>query len=539
MSAARIEKEKWILYKHTNSYEMIQAVALDVKNQCGTNINDTERHRMQERLAALDLYHTRNPEEKPLDSMNHRINTLEFFMFGYESKVHEQKRFIFSPLGNLFLSNINDADKLRKIFATMLFGIQFQHYANGTPASIQLYPFRLIFQLLTDSRLGGRLFFAEYAYCIAGLHSVDPILYNKLVSDILDFRSNDRETIVDLMKEDEHYYVNCVYEWQYYITSLLEQAGIFNRVEGNEITRLYHPTKANSHSKPTGRKLNDGFVSIQPEVEQFIRKMLLSYSPFEKPIRLDEANVMQVDLVKEIYSFYPQILLDEIGEKDDLQRKLLELPKLINAYANNPEGETAYLFEDVLEEGFNMFYDVTAEKKGGAGHTDIECLYLTRKKKFAVEAKSTQNKLGLINSGRLRLHRDEIGAEYTIVITPRYVPAVKSDIRGERIVLLLANTFSEYLYNHIYHDMREIMYSDFDDIITTHYGEDISRLISDKTIEKFSAMSHIALPDTRYEELSAPKPEANHSSITVINQIHIDTFNNYQDDHSQHINVEK
>ena len=88
MSAVRVEKEKWMLYKHTNSYEMIQAVALDVKNHCGTNINDTERHRMQERLAALDMYHTRNPEEKPLDSMNHRINTLEFFMFGYESKVH-------------------------------------------------------------------------------------------------------------------------------------------------------------------------------------------------------------------------------------------------------------------------------------------------------------------------------------------------------------------------------------------------------------------------------------------------------------------
>jgi type II restriction enzyme len=89
----------------------------------------------------------------------------------------------------------------------------------------------------------------------------------------------------------------------------------------------------------------------------------------------------------------------------------------------------------------------------------------------------------------LRTHREEIGAEYTIVITPRYVPAVKSDIRGQRVVLLLANTFSEYLYNHIYHDVREIMYSDFDDIIVNHCGEDISKLISNKTIEKFAAHS--------------------------------------------------
>lgn len=37
----------------------------------------------------------------------------------------------------------------------------------------------------------------------------------------------------------------------------------------------------------------------------------------------------------------------------------------------------------------------------------------------------------------------------------------------------------------------------------------------------------------------APKPKAKPSSVTVINQIHIDTFNNYQDDHSQHLNIEK
>ncbi|OQA46623.1 MAG: hypothetical protein BWY47_01585 [Bacteroidetes bacterium ADurb.Bin302] len=39
-----VEREKWILYKHTNSYELIQAVALDVKNSCGTNISDKERY---------------------------------------------------------------------------------------------------------------------------------------------------------------------------------------------------------------------------------------------------------------------------------------------------------------------------------------------------------------------------------------------------------------------------------------------------------------------------------------------------------------
>lgn len=106
-----VERNKWILYKHTSNYELIKAVALDVKNSCKTNISNTERERMQERLAALNMYKTRNPKEKPLDSINHRINTLEYFMFGYEDD-SDGKRFIFSPLGNLFLKHINDEEKL-------------------------------------------------------------------------------------------------------------------------------------------------------------------------------------------------------------------------------------------------------------------------------------------------------------------------------------------------------------------------------------------------------------------------------------------
>ena len=98
-----VERDKWILYKHTSSYDLIKAVALDVKNSCASDVGELEKHRMQERLAALSLYRTRNPKSKPLDSINHRINTLEFFMFGYE----DNHRFIFSPLGNLFLKTFN------------------------------------------------------------------------------------------------------------------------------------------------------------------------------------------------------------------------------------------------------------------------------------------------------------------------------------------------------------------------------------------------------------------------------------------------
>ena len=483
-----VEREKWILYKHTSDYELMKAVALDVKNSCAADISDTERYRMQERLAALDLYKTRNPEAKPLDAINHRINTLEFYMFGYEDNDNARRRFIFSPLGNLFLNNINDSEKLKKIFSAMLFGIQFEHWASGTPSSFQLYPFRLLLKLMSDERLNCRLYSTEYAYIVAFIKTISESSYEELINKILDFRKNDKESICNMLKTDEHTYVNCIYEWQYYTQKLLKTIGIITVHEGEKICKLFHPQKKNSHSEPTGRWVKDGYAEISSDMLPFINRMLIAYPYYEEPLHLDDEERMQMDVVKEIYSFYPRILLEEIGEdEDDIQVKLLELPSLIEKYSNNPDNETAYLFEDVLAEGFNMFVNVEARKIGGAGHTDIECLYLTKKKKFAVEAKSTANKLLGINAGRLREHRNQIGGEYSIVITPRYVPAAKRDIQHEPIVVILASTFSEYLYNHMYHDVREIDYKDFDDIILSNLGTDVSNLISNMTMEKFAS----------------------------------------------------
>lgn len=115
-------------------------------------------------------------------------------------------------------------------------------------------------------------------------------------------------------------------------------------------------------------------------------------------------------------------------------------------------------------------------------------MYITplKRKKFAVDAKSTATKLTGINAGRLLEHRRKIGGEYTIVITPRYMPATKNDIRGTANVILLANTFAEYLYNCIEYDEREIDYTDFDEIILNNLGKDVSEQISNLTISKFA-----------------------------------------------------
>ena len=293
----------------------------------------------------------------------------------------------------------------------------------------------------------------------------------------------DESDILALLKKDEHTYVNSIYEWDYYVSELLSLAGIFDKKKGEVFGKLLH-------GKSTYRKVTKNTVKISSNVINLSRKLLIEFPAEQIPLLLNDPELMRIDVVKQIYNFYPQSLLEEIGESsNDIKYQLLGLAKMIDQYSNNNEGAEAYLFEDVLTEGFNMFINIEARKIGGAGNADLECLYLTRKIKFSVDAKSTKNKLSGINAGRLAEHRNKIGGEYTIVVTPRYVPAVLNDIKTTPIVIIRASTFSEYLYNHIDNDIREIDYADIDNIVINNLGKDVSKHISDLTFERFS-VSH-------------------------------------------------
>lgn len=474
----RVERNKWILYRHTSDFNLLCEVAQILKSYSKTNITKTEKERLNLHLRELGIYNERNPE-LPLDAINHKINQLSYYMFGYQAKIDGDDRFMFSPLGNLLLKNLDDKEKVAKIFLTMLWGVQYQHPHGGTDKEFQLYPFRLIYKLLSDKKLDCKLYAFEVAYAVVFTKEITTEVYDSLVNEILSLRKLSNEELSKLFQSDRHAYVNSAYEWDYYVSTLFQSAGVLDKTDGELICKLQH---GNTN---TFRKVTRNCVSIPDNLKDIATQLLSKYSFLEKPLLLNDKERLRIDVVKEIYSFYPEILLRAIGEVSEVGQ-LLELPKLIEQYSNNPENETAYLFENVLIDGFNMFYNVDAKGIGGAGHTDIECLYLTKRKKFAVESKSTANKLSGINVGRLREHREEIGGEYTIVVTPRYVPAAKRDILGTPNVIILASTFAEYLYNCIDRNVREIDYEDFDNIIIDNLGKDISRNISDMTLSKFA-----------------------------------------------------
>lgn len=476
----RIDSKKWILYRHTTDFDKLVVLAEILKSFTKTGISKEDKTNLNLKLKELGLYNERNPE-LPLDAINHKINQLSYYMFGYQAKVEGQDRFLFSPLGNLFLKNVDDKEKTAKIFLTMLWAVQYQHPHSGTDNEFQLYPFRLVYKLLTEPKLSNKLYAFEVAYSVVFVKEITPKSYDELVNELLELRKHSDEELAQKFQEDRHAFVNSAYEWDYYVSTLFGSAGVLNKSAGVVICKLQHGITN------TFRKITRNEVSIPKNLKGLVQQLENEYSYLEKPLLLNDTERLKIDVIKEIYSFYPKSLLIEIGElADDIKYELLNLPKLIEQYANNNDGAEAYLFEDALTDGFNMFYNVEAEKVGGAGNTDLECLYLTKKKKFAVDAKSTKNKLSGINAGRLEGHREKIGGAYTIVVTPRFVPAVLQDIRTSPIVIIRATTFSEYLYNCIDNDIREIDYEDFDNIIVNNLGKDISKNISDLTISRFA-----------------------------------------------------
>lgn len=445
------------------------------------------------KLRQLGSYRGRNTNsqinEIPLDAMNHRINTLEYYMFGYKEKVDGVNRFLFSPLGNLLLKHLDDPKKVKKIFLTMLWAIQFPHPYGGTDRSFEVYPYRLIFKLLRDNRLENYLQAFEVEYVLFFIKKVDKLVYEDIINSILKLRKLNNEEITKLFKRNnelQHAYVNAAHEWDYYASQLISDIGILNFTNGEVITKLQHGKST------TFRKITKNNVSINSDVIKFVDILETNYSVFDDIVYLNDSNRMIKDIKKEIFNFFPKELLDEINDKDtdsissQAILSLASLPKKIDYYSQNSNKGDAYLFEKALTEGFNMFYDVDAELIGGAGNTDIECMYITKNIKFAVDAKSTKNKLTNLNAGRLRSHRMKIGAQYTVIVTSRYVPAVLEDIRDSEIVIIKANTFAELLYNCINYNVRDLSYEMINELIEKHLGEDISEVISDSTFKMFS-----------------------------------------------------
>lgn len=476
-------REKWTIMMYMRDFNLMTtyAYALRSSNKLSTeNIDDI----------LMDM------EKKGIYNPRHGGSTftgqfksiqIAWYMFGYYNKSRgrgEEKKMVFSPLGNLLLDNLQDKEKTSKIFLTMLYGNGFRQPFSRMDTHFNIFAYRLIYKLLRDERLDNKLYDDEVFYLAMFVKEIDELSYEELVSDIINFRGRNPVEKYNEFKLNERVCGLACHEWRY-SKGMLESAGIFQIHEGDEIGDLTYGTVSAKTGRPNAvRKYVTDYVTLVPTLIPLVDALLNQYPFYAKPFPEDEIETrFNNDLIVDLYSFYPPELLAEIGMDTDEDKAIVDMLTTANNvnYYSHEETEGGVKFEYAIRDAFNMFSDVEAERVAGAGNPDIECLYYMTNgevKKFDIEAKARRTKLMEINPRRLRTHRTMIGAKYTVIVAPNFAIGVTRDIEGEQSVIVKSATLANYFYQSILRYGREISYATLDEIVIQNVGRDITEILN-------------------------------------------------------------
>lgn len=487
------KKDKWTVMKYVASFDLLLQYVELIK-KIGFQVDDSSIDAINKEMQQTGVYTPRNKPSR--HTQYFKIIQICNNMFAYRGK---NSNIILTPLCHLLLEHKGDIEKRGKIVATMLANLPYNHPYNKMDDSFNIFPYRLIFKLLLDSRLGGKLYLDDVFYLAAWTKEIDHASYEKLVHKILELRMvsyDDRLKTYSEWLPIQDALANMLHETRY-LFEQLDGAGVVTFTEGLTIGTLCHGgfgrgvipnVKSDDiEYEPTGRrKFSTGHITIKPYMCEYMKRLLDICDYQEKPHSIYQ-ELGTDDYILKLWNFYPNILLEELGINQKQQTRIAfmsDLTQNIKRYSANTEKGDCYRFEDVLCDAFNEFNDVKAETIAKAGTADIECIYLTINEKFDVEAKSTANKLSLINAGRLASHRNKIGSKYTIVVAPNYVPSVIYDIKNTDNVILTVTSLCNYLYQSSL-ERDDISYKPIFDIIQKNKGCDISRKLDDYVAVNF------------------------------------------------------
>ena len=181
------KKSKWTVMKYVNSFDLILQYA-DLIRDLNAKVDDSTIVEINSIMKDLNIYQPKFGKPS-VDTTNFKICQLVYFMFAYRNENSISKEIVYSPLGNLLLDNMNNKERVAKIFATMLYGMPFNHPFNKMNPSFNIYPIRLVYKLLSDSRLEYKLYQDEIFYYVFWVKEVDEDSYENLVNTILKFRA--------------------------------------------------------------------------------------------------------------------------------------------------------------------------------------------------------------------------------------------------------------------------------------------------------------------------------------------------------------
>lgn len=478
---SRSKDHKWILQKNVSSKDIITAYLECIKN---TNV---DFDRVMNTLRDDGVYMGRSAQGAT-NTMGVRFSQMCFYMFGYKTG---ERYFVPSPMtSNLFNPNSKITPEVNSLVT--MYSMQFPSPYSNTPQEFQIYIGRLIVKLLLDPKIKCKLYIDEIIWFLPFLETIDEGSYKELTDSILEYRKLSYDDKLSLFKKStfnyNELYANVAHEFNYYFLRIFEGFGVITYQpdvmhNGGNIFSFRHGNgETYRNDAYRSRTTTPGYITLSTKVARAAKALNDSFSAFDAPTTLQSPYIFsQADWLNTIYNLEPIEYLSCVSENYNHLKTVSEaINKMV--YASKYGSRDGKEFEASLKPIIELFKETrNVEIISGSGNTDLLCAMEDtsvsngRLYKMNVDAKTRKNGLEELNPRRLETHMGKVGAEFCIVVAPKFASGVTLDIRGRKIVTLKAEDLGNYCYKEC--TSREEGKADFQsiyNIIKENYGKDIS-----------------------------------------------------------------
>lgn len=523
ISLQRSLDHRWIIDKNVSSKDLLSQFAGVLKDE-STGIDYASL------LAKLTTYQGRptfsvagqaNNQSPAGHSITFGVRILQlcYYMFGYTyypDPSTKQKIFMPSPATVNILSTNDDIEKARNMLVNF-YGLQYPHPFNRTPDCFHLYAGRLIIQLLLEPKINKRLYIDEIIWFLPFIEKVTPSVYKELVNSIIEYRSlsyNEKWKLFTKVPHYEAVFSNVTHEINYYLLRILEGFGVVNMVgdpnhnDGN-LFRFKHgdgdgiTIRKSSHAPRFETYRNDayksrahhsGYVQLSDSVINDAVKLSNKYPVFDKPAKESDPDILTRNVwLVNLYEFNQISYLNCINTSLNRSSTITQTVQAM-IHASKYGSKDGKEFENALEPFMYLFREtIDIDILSGAGNTDLLCAMEDEKEnryKVNVEAKTRKKALEVVPSPRIKKHIRKHGAEFCLLVAPRFAAGVSDDISGYDIVALRSEVLGAYCYKECqYSKDGHADFSSLRKIAQTYNGTDITQEVYDLTMRRYGIAS--------------------------------------------------
>lgn len=475
---------KWIFQKNISSKDLIESYVKVISENKLIDKSDIQR-----RLKIDNAYKGRSVSGS-LSTMGVRFSQMCFYMFGYKAN---NSTFIPSQTT---LNILESEDEINKNMLVNLFALQFPHPYSKTPNDFKIYAGRLIVKLLTEPRIEKKLYIDEMIWFLPFIRTINNESYEELVNSILEYRQLslfDKKRLFTSIDNYIDIFANCLHEINYYFIKIFKEFRVFDVVadyhhNNGELIKFKH---GNTQTFRSDKVSNDcsGYIKLNSNIYEIAENLVNKFSPFEKPISLDDSFVYsKEDWISDLYESDLIKYLDVAIPRFNASKEIISTITNMT-YMSKYSAVDGKDFEKSLKPIFELFREnLNVELISGAGDTDLLCTMekLNESRdiyKINVDAKSRNSSLNL-NPMRLIRHLKIHSSKYCIVVAPRFSRGTILDISDFPIVTITADSLARYCSKECLSNKDYLAdFSAIDEIILNNLGQDITNLV-DKLVTK-------------------------------------------------------